>query len=81
MSEVVHQVSCPSNDFLPPVAIKVIQLASVQNNKINTFKENMELSIKVNKAMNELDDIASDINLQAYTRTQIWNIVSSLEKI
>ena len=48
---------------------------------IGTLKENIELSIKVNKALNELYAIASDVNLQSYTRTQIWNIMSVLEKI
>ena len=48
---------------------------------INTLKEDTELSIKVNKVLNELDQIANDVNLQAYTRTQIWNIMSMLEKI
>ncbi len=40
-----------------------------------------ENSMKIDKALQELDEIADDINLQAYTRTQIWNIVSMLEKI
>ncbi|MBI2652560.1 UPF0147 family protein [Candidatus Woesearchaeota archaeon] len=48
---------------------------------IATLKEETELPIKVNKALNELDGIASDANLQSYTRTQIWNIVSLLEKL
>ena len=48
---------------------------------LSTLKENIELSIKVNKALNELDSIASDVNLQSYTRTQIWNIMSTLEKL
>ena len=48
---------------------------------LSTLKENIELSIKVNKALNELDSIASDVNLQSYTRTQIWNIMSVLEKL
>lgn len=48
---------------------------------IATLKEDTELSIKVNKALNELDSISSDVNLQAYTRTQIWNIMSVLEKL
>ncbi|MBI3035596.1 UPF0147 family protein [Candidatus Woesearchaeota archaeon] len=48
---------------------------------INTLKEETELLIKVNKALNELDSIGSDVNLQAYTRTQIWNIMSALEKM
>ncbi|MBS3114297.1 UPF0147 family protein [Candidatus Woesearchaeota archaeon] len=48
---------------------------------VNTLKEDTELSIKVNKALSELDQIANDVNLQAYTRTQIWNIMSMLEKL
>jgi len=40
-----------------------------------------DLSIRINKALNELDEIADDTNIQSYTRTQIWNIVSLLEKI
>ncbi|MBU0461926.1 MAG: UPF0147 family protein, partial [Nanoarchaeota archaeon] len=38
-----------------------------------------ELSIRINKALSELDEISDDTNLQAYTRTQIWNIASMLE--
>ena len=50
-------------------------------NIISTLKEGTELSIKVSKALNGLDEIAGDINLQAYTRTQIWNVMSVLEKL
>ena len=46
-----------------------------------TLKEKDEVSIKVNKALHELDDIADDPNLQSFTRMQIWNVVSMLEKI
>jgi uncharacterized protein (UPF0147 family) len=38
-----------------------------------------ELSIRVDKAMQELEDISSDINVQAYSRTQLWHVVSMLE--
>lgn len=48
---------------------------------INNLKNGVELSIKVNKALNDLDEISADVNLQSYTRTQIWNIMSVLEKI
>ena len=48
---------------------------------VNTLKEDTELPIKVNKALNELDQISNDVNLQSYTRTQIWNIMSMLEKL
>ena len=48
---------------------------------LNTLKEDAELSIKINKILNELDGIVNDVNLQSYTRTQIWNVMSLLEKI
>ena len=48
---------------------------------ISTLREEIELSIKINKILNELDSIATDVNLQSYTRTQIWNIMSALEKL
>ncbi|MBD3310585.1 hypothetical protein GF351_05180 [Candidatus Woesearchaeota archaeon] len=38
------------------------------------------LSIRVNRALHELEEICDDANMQAYTRTQIWNVVSLLEK-
>jgi uncharacterized protein (UPF0147 family) len=40
-----------------------------------------DISIRVNKALSTLDEISDDTNLQAYTRTQIWNIASMLEMI
>ena len=48
---------------------------------INTFKTETEISIKVNKALSELGEIANDVNLQSYTRTQIYNVISILEKL
>lgn len=50
-------------------------------NIISSLKEDTDLSIKANKALNALDEIANDINMQSYTRTQIWNAVSLLEKL
>ena len=50
-------------------------------NTIRALKEDVDLKISVNKALHELDEISDDPNLQSYTRTQIWNIVSLLEKV
>ncbi|MBI5398702.1 UPF0147 family protein [Candidatus Woesearchaeota archaeon] len=48
---------------------------------IQSLAEDTDVSIRVNKALSELDEISDDTNLQAYTRTQIWNITSMLEMI
>jgi len=39
-----------------------------------------DISLKVDKSIQLLDEINDDSNLQSYTRTQVWNLVSVLEK-
>ncbi len=48
---------------------------------ITVLEEDAEMPIKVSRALQELEEIAEDNNMQAYTRTQIFNIVSLLEVI
>ena len=55
-------------------SVKYLEIASKSGSS-------SEISIKISKALNDLDEIADDVNLQPYTRTQIWNVVSILEKI
>ena len=50
-------------------------------NIISVLGKGPDVSIRVNKAMNELEEVADDSNLQPYSRTQVWNIVSLLEKV
>jgi len=40
-----------------------------------------EVTTKANKVLSELEEIADDVNLDPYNRTQIWDIISGLEKI
>jgi uncharacterized protein len=49
-------------------------------NVMKVINEEAETEIKVSKALNELEEIADDVNLQSYTRTQVWNVISALEK-
>lgn len=48
---------------------------------IKILKEKSEMPIKASKALNELEEIAEDVNLESYTRTQIWNAISILAKV
>lgn len=54
--------------------------ARVQNT-IKALTTEGDSSIKINKALHELEEVSDDTNMQPYTRTQIWNIVSMLEKL
>jgi len=48
---------------------------------IKALKDDKEISITINKALNDLDEISDNNNIQPYTRTQIWNVVSILESL
>ncbi len=48
---------------------------------IGLLNEKTETSIKVNKALHEMEEISEDINMQSYTRTQLFNVVSLLETV
>ena len=48
---------------------------------VNMLNQDEDVSIKVNKALHELDEIVNENSMQQYTRTQIWNVVSLLEKV
>ena len=48
---------------------------------ISNLSDEQEVSMMVNRALNELDEISDNNNIQPYTRTQIWSIVSLLESV
>lgn len=75
---IVESLETLSTDNTVPRNIKsrileIISILKEENEK--------DMSMKINKALSELDEISDDINLQAYTRTQIWNIASMLEMV
>lgn len=39
------------------------------------------MGVRVNEAISRLDDISNDPNLPEHTRTDIWNIASTLETL
>ena len=47
---------------------------------IHDLNNDSDPSVKCNKALNDLDGIAGDNNLQPYIRTEVWNVISLLEK-
>jgi uncharacterized protein (UPF0147 family) len=70
LSELSDDSSIPKN-----VKAKLQSVIKILNEKCD------DASVKANKALVELDDINEDTNIQQYTRTQIWNVVSMLSKI
>lgn len=76
IKEIIDALSELSNDLAVPKNIK-----NKINQMIEILEDDSDLSIRVNKVLNGLDEISDDTNMQAYTRIQILNIVSLLETI
>ena len=47
----------------------------------NKLNSSTEQSVKIHVAMGTLDDISGDVNLDPFTRTQVYSIISMLEKL
>ena len=52
---------------------------NAQQSKETLTDSEKELNIRVDHAVQLLDEISEDPNMPVYTRTQIWSIVSLLE--
>ena len=50
-------------------------------NSINTLNQEIDTSVKVSKVLHEIEEVSQNNNLESYTRTQLWKIVSLLEKL
>lgn len=55
--------------------------AAVEAAKGKVLEHGEEMGVKTTTAIYELDDISNDINMPPHTRTEIWNIISELERI
>ena len=77
IAQVIDAIKDLAEDTTLPKNIK-IKLQEL----INLLQsEDDEVSLKVNKALHELDEISSDANIQSYTRTQLLGIASALEMV
>lgn len=66
--ELKEESSLPKN-----IKEKIDEIVDILNNGNS--------SIKINQALDVLEEIANDSNLETYTRTQVLNILSLLEKL
>jgi len=51
------------------------------NEVCNALQTEDDLKLRVDKALQLLDEIADDSNVKPYTRSQLWNVVSMLESV
>lgn len=77
VQEILEALDDIKNDNTVPKNVK----SKIEEIADTLQRDNLEMSLRVDKAQQELEDISSDSNLQSFTRTQLWNIVSLLETL
>ncbi len=51
-------------------------------NALKSLKdESRDLAVRIDAAIQYLEDVSDDPNIPMYTRTQIWNVITLLEMI
>jgi uncharacterized protein (UPF0147 family) len=76
VSEIIDLLSEISDD---PSSTKNLKAKISQI--VNILKADGDLSLKKNKASHELDELASNSDIDSYTRTQLLGIVGALENV
>lgn len=77
LSEAITNLEILKEDMAVPRNVK-----DKVSNSISYLKEDdVEIAVKIDKVLQELDDLADDPNIPTYLRTQLWNIVSLLESV
>ncbi|RME55105.1 hypothetical protein D6777_01605 [Candidatus Woesearchaeota archaeon] len=72
--ELIESLEMIEQDLGIPKNVK----CKIRNAILALQDTSIELSVKANKALQELDEISDDPNIPPYVRPQIWNIVSLL---
>lgn len=75
ITEVVQLLNQIEEDLSVPRNVR----SRICSMKIMFEKDNGDIRIKIDKSLQELDEISDDPNIPGFIRTQIWNIVSLLE--
>lgn len=73
--EIIEALAQIEEDSTVPKNVR----SKIKNAMLALQEEEGAIEVKINRSLQELDDIADDPNLPIYTRTQIWNLVSALE--
>ncbi len=72
--EVLNQIEV---DYSVPKNVR----EKVKNATVVLCEGDCEVKVKIDRSLQELDDISDDPNVPSYTKMQIWNVVSLLESI
>ncbi|MBS3167259.1 UPF0147 family protein [Candidatus Woesearchaeota archaeon] len=77
MEPILELFSRIENDLNIPKGLKT----RLEDIKSALLENDDNIAMRINQALERLDDISDDSNTPDYVRIQIWNIVSILESV
>ena len=77
LMEVLEALQVIENDIAVPRNIR----EGIKNSMQVLKENNIEIAVKINRSLQELEELSDNPNIPVYTRTQLWNIVSLLESV
>ncbi len=75
VQEVIQELSAIKEDSDVPKNIR----ERIREMILSLNSDGEDFQLKVDKTIQNLDDISNDPNLPSFTRTQIWGVMSSME--
>ncbi len=77
LSEVLELLTYLQKDIMIPKNVR----NKIKNAHSVLLEENKNLSLRVDRSIQELDDVAEDPNIPMDTKTRLWDLFSKLEGI
>ena len=76
-SEIIELLDELNSDENTPKVVK----CKIKGVYDNVMDDGEAVSLRVDRSLQELDDLSEDANIPIHIKTQIWDIVSKLESI
>ena len=80
MKDIIKQVLAAFEDLLDDVTLPKNAKQKIEK-IVRALQNQNDSNLEISKAIQELEEIGEDMNLQSYTRTQLFNVISLLESI
>jgi len=76
VQNIVEYLDEMKNDSTVPRNVK-----SKMDEVILILNDELDLSMRIDKAVHIFDKLNDDVNIDSFTRTQLWNVVSLIEAL
>lgn len=77
LGEIINALEVIEKDRAIPKNVR----EGIKNSMQVLREEHIKTAVKINRSLQELEELSDNPNTPIYTRTQLWNIVSLLESV